>query len=411
MKNLLLVLIVISLLSISNKNFAQAPDLRTVAPFTLFTTTGAVGNTGVSFVTSKIGTNNGAISGFTPVPGQEENANTVTDQAAVDLQTVYGELFNTLHTALHAAVLGNGETLFHGVYLISQASSINGILTLDAQNDLNAVFIFKINGAFAPGPASQILLTGGAQACNVYWAVEGGAIAIATLGDMKGTFIANPGAVSMAATSHLEGRLLSTTGAIAVDGIIVSLPPCVPLPVTLIEFKAAKTNNAVELTWKVDNEISFAGYELERSPDGSNFYSIGSVASTQNAFVKTYQWTDNSPLAPINYYRLKMIDIDSRFKYSAILKINTNGKKNISIYPNPVADHVIILQMYGQHKGRHFINIYNANGIKVMSSGIIQNENDGVRTIALDKNLQAGIYYLQLTDEGKNKESICFFVK
>jgi hypothetical protein len=234
MKSLSLILIVISLFLFPKINFAQTPDLGAAAEFTLFTTTGAVGNTGVSVITGKIGTNNGAITNFTPVPGQQENANSTTAEAAIDLQTAYDAMHVSAQTfPSHAAVLGNGETLIPGIYLIPEAASIVGNLILDAQGDQNAIFIIKINGAFAPGPSSQISLTGGALACNVFWAVEGGEVAIATGSSMKGTFIANPGAVSMAASSQLEGRLLSTTGAVAVDGVTAALPSCILLPVCL----------------------------------------------------------------------------------------------------------------------------------------------------------------------------------
>ena len=391
---------------------AQFPDLRSVKDFALFTTTGAVGNTGVSIITGKINTNNDAITGFTPVPGQQENANTITGIAATDLQLAYDEIHNTTATfPPHAAVLGNGEILLPGIYIIPEAASIVGILTLDAQGNSDAKFIFNILGAFSPGPSSQILLTGGAAACNVYWAVEGGAIAIATLANMKGSFIANPGAVSMAATGQLEGRLLSTTGAINVDGVVASLPVCVILPVTLVDFQAAWIDEAVKLSWTVNNEFSFAGYDMERSANGRNFYKIVTVAATNSSVLKTYQWIDNSPLTFENFYRLKMVDTDNGFKYSRILNITKTGKKSILVYPNPVTEHSLMLQMYGQLKGVHQLRIFDLNGRKVMYSTILQLEQNTVNTIALDPKLSAGIYYLQITDPKNFSKTIRIFIQ
>lgn len=412
MRSTLWIIFIITLLSFPNVNFAQAPDLRSVADFTLFTTTGAVGNTGTSTVIGKIGTNTGAITGFTYSAGQEENNNSVTVQASADLQIIYDSMYAASQTfPSHAAILGNGETLIPGVYLIPEAASIEGTLILNAQGNSDAIFIIKVQGAFSPGPSSKISLMGGTLACNVFWTVQGGAIAMAELSEMKGTFIANPGAVSMAATSELEGRLLSTTGAVAVDGVVAGLPVCVVLPVTLINFKATNSNTVIDLSWTVDNEFLFTGYEVERSPNGKNFYKIGSILPTNTSFNKTYAYQDNSPLTELNYYRLKMIDKNNAFKYSTILNLHMQTKKGISIYPNPTVDHTLMLQMYGQYKGAYILNIYNLNGKKVMSRKIIQGSNDAVRSIALDKNLPTGFYFLQLTNSEKNKETLKFLIQ
>ena len=127
MKNPLFIFFVIMLLSFSNENFAQTPNLRSVAGFVLFTTTGAVSNTGTSTISGKIGTNTGAITGFTFMAGQQENNNSITVQASADLQFIYDSMYAASQTfPSHAAVLGNGETLIPGVYLIPEAASIEG---------------------------------------------------------------------------------------------------------------------------------------------------------------------------------------------------------------------------------------------------------------------------------------------
>lgn len=407
---ILSLLTTVSLLCFPKNNFAQAPDLRSIVNFSLFTTTGAVSNTGVSEIAGKIGTNNGAITGFTYVPGQEENANTVTAEASTDLQLIYDELFTASPTfPPHDPVFGGGETLTPGVYLVESAGSLEGILFLDAQGDPNAVFIFQIHGAFSPGPSSKISLIGSAMASNVFWAVEGGGISIATSSDMKGNFIANPGAATMAASSILEGRLLCTTGAIAVDGVLINMPVSMVLPVTLIDFRAIRNNDFIKLNWTTANEFLLERYELERSATGNNFYTIGSVNCNNTPFAQTYNWLDNAPLAGINVYRLKIINMDRGYTYSPVIKLDMNARKGISVYPNPATDHML-LQMYGQLKGEHIMTLYNSNGKKVMSNGIILDGNDAVRSFALDKNLSTGIYYMEIYDPAKNKTALRIFI-
>jgi Ice-binding-like len=394
----------VMLLFFPNISFGQAPDLRTVYNFVFFSTVGAVGSTGISQVIGDVGTNCGAITGFDTVNNEVYNADAVTAQGSIDLLVASNQLDSTVSTSSLTSLLGNGQILTPGVYIISEASSLNGDLFLDAEGDANAVFIFKITGAFTTTTSAKVYLVNGALAINVFWKAIG-AISMAAGSDMKGTFIANDGAFSMAAGSRLEGRGLSTTGAISVDGV-VAYRPDVALPVTLIDFKATKADPGIELFWTVADEYSLARYELGRSADGLHFYTIGSVNSANTAFLKSYNWPDNTPLAGTNFYRLKMVDMDGVFKYSSVIKINTDVKKSISVYCNPVTNHMLVLKLYGQLKGDHIINLYTSSGIQVMSTRMAYNSHDVVSSISLDKNLAKGVYFLKISDPGKNETTL-----
>lgn len=86
-----------------------------------------------------------------------------TAQCALDLQAAYEQLIAFPTTdSTHAPAIGIGETLFPGVYLFIAAASIAGILTLDAQGNRDALFIFKIGEVFDVGAASKIILANGA---------------------------------------------------------------------------------------------------------------------------------------------------------------------------------------------------------------------------------------------------------
>lgn len=392
----------ITLSSFPYANFGQAPNLGILNNFVLYTTVGAVGSTGISNITGDVGSNDGEITNFDSLNGTIQNANTITAQCSTQLLIVYNQLNSTIATLFPLPVLGNGQVLDSGIYSIPQAASLNDVLTLDAQGSSSAVFIFKIQGAFSTSANSTINLINGALASNVFWVVEG-ATSMATGTSMVGNIIANNGAVSMGADCTLEGRAFSTTGAINVYGLYAYVPENI-LPITLLDFKATRSKHVIELLWTTAGEISFAGYELERSATGQNFYHIGSVPSTNSLFIKTYSWLDNSPLDGVSFYRLKMIDIDGVFKYSAIIRVDMKAQKSISVYPNPVTGEIIMLQMYGQSKGEHIINLYTIYGKKVMSSRIIHSGNDDIKTIYLNKKFPIGIYCLEISDPEKNKK-------
>lgn len=206
-----------------NFAFAQAPPLGTAANYVLFSSTGAVGNNGISQLTGNVGTNNGSITGFGNVNGQMHNADGSTAQAAADLLIAYNLLNATIPTFFPAALLGNGQVLVAGVYSIAAAATLNLDLILDAQNNSNAVFIIKIGGPLSTNANSKVKLINGALACNVFWKVEG-LVSMAPGTSMKGTVIANNAAIVMNANDTLEGRALSTTGAITIDGTMAFTP-------------------------------------------------------------------------------------------------------------------------------------------------------------------------------------------
>ncbi len=206
-----------------NISFAQTPNLGTAANFALFSTAGAVGNTGISQITGNIGTNVGAITGFGNVNGVIHTPDASTAQAAIDLQAAWYYLVNLTPTSTIGPVLGSGQILFAGVDTIAAAGSVVGALTFDAQGNPNAVFIIKTGGALTTAAGATVSLINGAVACNVFWVADG-AISMAASTTMRGTLIANNGAIDMGAGGILEGRELSTTGAVSVYGTIASTP-------------------------------------------------------------------------------------------------------------------------------------------------------------------------------------------
>lgn len=222
-KTLLHTAVAVSFLFLSQLSVAQSPNLGTAANFVLFATTGAVSNTGISHVTGNVGTNNGSSTAFGNVDGVMHDNDGASAQCAADVLTAYGQLNAKIPTFFPAALMGGGQKLNAGIYKIATSATLNGILTLDGQNNANAEFIFQIQGAFSAAALSQVVLTNGAQACHVFWKVEG-LISLATGTKMKGTMIANNSAIVTYTGVEVEGRLLSTTGAVTVAGITAALP-------------------------------------------------------------------------------------------------------------------------------------------------------------------------------------------
>lgn len=202
---------------------AQAPALGTSANFALFSSNGAVSNTGLSHITGDVGTGNGSSTSFGNVDGVMHDADGAATGAAASLTIAYNQLNAAIPNFFPAALLGNGQTLTAGTYSIGQSATLNNTLTLDGGGNANAVFIFKIQGAFSSTSGAKVLLTNGAVACNVFWKIEG-LVDLAANTEMKGTIIANNAAIVLNSGVMLDGRALSTTGAVTVSGVTVNKP-------------------------------------------------------------------------------------------------------------------------------------------------------------------------------------------
>jgi hypothetical protein len=230
-KIVLSIVIVVSSFTAAAQNERLLTDFYfgTAANFILFSGSGAVANTGTSIVTGDVGANIGAISGFgapTVLNGTIENANAITAQAAIDLAAACVQIQNTQVTiADHSTIFGDvaGETIYTGVYSTGAATSIIGTLTLDAQGDPDAIFVFKIGGALSSVAGSEIILANGASSENVFW-IAVGAVGLGANATMVGTFIGYPGAVALGAGGSLDGRFYATIGAIAISGTVATIP-------------------------------------------------------------------------------------------------------------------------------------------------------------------------------------------
>jgi hypothetical protein len=282
---LLIALSTVFLFLMPVSTFGLSINLGTAADFVLFTTVGAVGNTGISQLTGNVGTNSGSSTGFGNVNGVMHSSDGATATCSADLLTAYNQLNSAVSTFSHAPLLGDGETLVPGVYAIAGNSTLDLNLKLDAKDDPNAVFILKIGGTFSSNVNSGIVLLNGAKACNVYWKVEG-LVSLASGTSMKGTVIANNAAITINSGATLEGRALSIVGAVNITNVLAYTPIGCGSP-TLIGPKApdlATTANYALFTAK--GTLTNSGISTIKGDVGSNLgLTTGFDALTVNGII------------------------------------------------------------------------------------------------------------------------------
>jgi hypothetical protein len=387
-----------------------APDLASTANFALFSRDGEVTNSGATFVKGDVGTNVGLTTGFDPL-NVNGTIHPIPDNStaacAADLLNVYNYL-DTLPAdieLLYPAQFGNNLVLTPHTYLMNAATTFTDTLYLDAQGNANAVFVIKINGALSTSTYSKVILINGAQASNVFWKVDG-AVNINDNSIFNGTIVANNGAISLNTGDSLYGRALTTNGAFNTAAIHAAIPASgSALPVTWLSFTAEKnTNTSVLLKWSTANEINNHHFNVERSSDGTNFTTLGSVAASHNsATFQNYSYTEFKTTNGNNFYRLQQVDLDGKSKYSAIVKINMTGAL-WAVFPNPATSKTTI-QIRSQLKNVSFTLVDNYGRTVYYRS--LPNVNAGeFKDIPLS-NFAKGIYMLKIeSDKGSKTEKI-----
>jgi type VI secretion system secreted protein VgrG len=192
-----------------------------------------VTSTGNTVVNGNVGLYPGtSITGFGPgiVNGTIYNNNAVAQQAQADALTAYNILAGEpVFHVLTGQDLGT-LILAPGVYFFSSSAQLTGTLTLSG----NGLYDFQIGStlttaAGAPSnPGSSVVLTGGAQACQVFWQV-GSSATIGTYSDFVGNILALT-SITANTGATVDGRLLALNGAVTLDDNVISVPICVPVP-------------------------------------------------------------------------------------------------------------------------------------------------------------------------------------
>lgn len=189
-----------------------------------FNTVTNISNPG-TIVTGNLGISPGAaLIGFPPgqVIGMIHAGDSAAATAKASLLAAYNDAVSRLGAAVLPADL-SGLTFTPGLYKSSTSVMIAaGNLTLDAQGNTNAVFIFQMGSTLTTNAGTQVILSGGAKATNVFWAV-GTSATLGTTSIFKGTILAGS-AITMKTGAVIEGRLLAQGAAVALDTNEITKP-------------------------------------------------------------------------------------------------------------------------------------------------------------------------------------------
>lgn len=236
---------------------AQPPvGLGTAGSYAVLAGT-TITNTGPTTITGDVGLSPGsAVVGFGSVTlsGTQHIADAAALQAKNDLTAAYTDAAGRTPVTAVPTELG-GTTLKAGVYG-SPTLGLTGTLTLDAEGDASAVFIFQAGSTLITAPASVVALTHGASACNVYWQI-GSSATLATTTAFKGHILALT-SIALQTGATLQGSGLARNGAVTLDTNVISDAACAPASPTATTSASAATTSRPPATPPTTSTVDLA---------------------------------------------------------------------------------------------------------------------------------------------------------
>lgn len=242
---------------------AQAPvDLGTASSFAILGGS-TITNTGPSVISGDVGLSPGTVvTGFPPGTvnnGTTHTTDAVAAQAQTDLTTAYNDAASRSPAATVTADLG-GQTLLAGVYS-GGTLGLTGTLTLDAQGDPNAVFVFQSAATLITASSSTVSMINGGNPCNVFWQVTSSAT-LGTNSVFVGTVLALT-SITAATGAQVTGRLLARNAAVTLDTNTVDSQSCAAgTPATTTTTAAATTTTATTTAAPIRTGLPGTGTHL-----------------------------------------------------------------------------------------------------------------------------------------------------
>ena len=301
------------------------PNLASTACYAVFSGDGPVTNNGITNVTGDVGTNVGLTTGYNPL----DVTGTIhpipdgsTAACAADLLNVYTYL-NTLAydiELLYPAQFGGNLVLTPHTYIMNGATSFTDTLFLNALGDANAVFVIQINGAMSTSTFSQVKLTNGTQAKNVYWKIDG-AVSINDSSVFNGTIICNNGAIDIATGVIVNGRAFTTSGTLITNACSV-IAQTIPGSCSTVGISALdETNEAISI---YPNPFSTSATIVLNDFSNSNTAELRmyNVLGKQimNVFVTKSSTTFDTSNLPSGVYFYQVIGNDKTIQSGKLIK-------------------------------------------------------------------------------------------
>ena len=196
---------------------------------------------------------------------------------------------------------------------------------------------------------------------------------------------------------ELDDSSLPTANSIVPVSLCISYEINNSLPVSWLAFEAQWLGKNASLTWSTASEENASHFEIQRSIDGVQFETVGSIPATGNTQdISTYTFIDKAALSafPISYYRLEQVDLDGKGAYSNIIGLKTSNRlavtHSVDVYPNPASSRVNLSLRQGTSIQE--VSLLNSLGQKVAIEAYLNGTDASLNL----ENIIPGHYYVRI---------------
>ncbi|MFM2359743.1 MAG: hypothetical protein RLY16_1736, partial [Bacteroidota bacterium] len=182
------------------------------------------------------------------------------------------------------------------------------------------------------------------------------------------------------------------------------------LPVKFTKIQAEKkASKTVRVLWDVAQEQQLKNYVVEKSNDGIHFTDFVTVTASGQS---QYEAIDASATGTTVYYRVRSVDLDGRFTRSAIARVQMGkDKSGMLVYPNPIENEVIHLQLQDMQTGLYQYRLLQADGKMIAKGSWMQLASISQQQLTLSSKLTTGMYQLEVLQPDQTTKVITVFAK
>ena len=182
---------------------------------------------------------------------------------------------------------------------------------------------------------------------------------------------------------------------------VFEIRPNAAQPVELTAFNLRGEGRSVVAEWETASERDNSYFSLERSADVRSFEAVGRVdGKGTTASVSKYVFEDKNPMVGINYYRLRQVDLNGTFTFSAVKSYTVRESGALAVLPNPTADYLTVNGLTEVSK----LQIVDMTG-RVR----LEKQAEKASTTVDISGLQPGVYFARII-EGGQSQSLKFVV-
>jgi len=201
--------------------------------------------------------------------------------------------------------------------------------------------------------------------------------------------------VRIGGTTVYKGNSGDLSGPVLLSSAGSQTVAAIPLPVRFVSFTLARKQADIQVQWSTAQESNSSYFIIERSENGSNWISIGTVkAAGESSALINYTFSDKNANASILYYRIRQVDLDGAYIYTSVAIIKSGSNDN-DIKVMTASKNTLLINFSQQVKSNVVMRLLSASGQLIAQQNI---SNPSGQVVFSTTNNSTGIYIVNITD-------------